>query len=64
MIPELKKLGEIRRAENLSLEKIARELGVSVASVRRWLQGHRPIDAMMFQIREFIKRHCNGDNKE
>ena len=64
MLPEIEKLAEIKEREHLSCDKIAREMGVTAGSVWRWLKGQRPIDAMMYQIRLFIRRHDDGQTKK
>ena len=52
---ELEMLKEIRKEKDLSQEKLARALGVSLHTVIRWFQNkNKPSDLAMIQIRKFI----------
>ena len=55
---ELERLREIMKEEELSYEKTARILGVSLGTVMRWFQNKsKPSDLALIQIRKFINEH-------
>jgi len=55
---ELEALKEIIKEKNLSQEKLARALGVSLNTVIRWFQNKsKPSDLALIQIRKFINEH-------
>ena len=55
---ELEVLKEIIKEKNLSQEKLARALGVSLNTVIRWFQNKsKPSDLALIQIRKFINEH-------
>ena len=52
---ELEMLKEIIKEKDLSQEKLARALGVSLNTVIRWFQNkNKPSDLALIQIRKFI----------
>jgi len=52
----VKELASYRLENKLSQEKLARTLGVSFATVNRWLKGHsRPNQIQTFQIKKLLK---------
>lgn len=60
MIKEIEKLREIKFAENLSYEKIARGLNCSARSVYRWINRKgTPGDLALTQIRKFLAGRNN-----
>ena len=55
---ELEVLKEIIKEKNLSQEKLARALGVSLNTVIRWFKNKsNPSDLALIQIRKFINEH-------
>ena len=55
---EIKKLIIILKKQNISLEKAAREMGVSFQTVWKWIEAkHVPSELALVQLRKFIKRH-------
>ncbi len=55
---EIKQLIIILKTQNISLEKAAREIGVSFQTVWTWIQArHDPSPLSLAQLRKFIKRH-------
>jgi len=58
---ELEMLKEIIKEKNLSQEKLARVLGVSLNTVIRWFQNKsKPSDLALVQIRKFIDDYKKG----
>ena len=55
---EIEKLKKILKEENISIEKAARQIGVSFQTAFNWLNGkHRPSELALTQLRKFIKKH-------
>lgn len=55
---ELEMLKEIIKEKNLSQEKLARLLGVSLNTVIRWFQNKsKPSDLALIQIKKFISKY-------
>jgi len=55
---ELETLKGIIKEKDLSQEKLARALGVSLNTVIRWFQNKsKPSDLALIQIRKFINKH-------
>ena len=55
---ELEALKEIIKEKDLSQEKLARALGVSLNTVIRWFQNKsKPSDLALIQIRKYIAEH-------
>ena len=64
MIEEIEKLRDVKFAENLSYEKIAKELNCSARSVYRWINRKgTPSDLALTQIRKFLTERKNGQNQ-
>jgi len=58
---EFEVLKEIIKEKNLSQEKLARALGVSLNTVIRWFQNKsKPSDLDLIQIRKFIGEYKKG----
>ena len=58
---ELEVLKEIIKKKNLSQEKLARVLGVSLNTVIRWFQNKSKLgDLALIQIRKFIGEYKKG----
>ena len=57
---EIKQLREIKVRRNMSFEEMAKEIGVSILTVRHWIHGvFKPQPLAMEAIRKFIKKHKN-----
>ena len=57
---EIKKLIIILKKDNISLEKAAREMGISFQAVWSWIEAkHFPSELALIQLRKFIKKHEN-----
>lgn len=57
---EIKQLIIILKKDNISLEKAAREIGVSFQTVWKWIEAkHIPSPLSLAQLRKFIKKHEN-----
>ena len=55
---EIEMLKEIIKEKDLSQEKLARALGVSLGTVMRWFQNkNKPSDLALIQIRIFISKY-------
>jgi len=55
---EIEKLKKIIKSENISLEKAARQIGVSFQTIFNWLNGkHSPSELALIQLRKFIKKY-------
>lgn len=58
---EIEILKEIIKEKDLSQEKLARVLGVSLNTVIRWFQNkNKPSDLALIQIRKFIGEYKKG----
>ena len=57
---EIKKLIIILKTKDISLEKAAREMGLSFQTVWTWIEAkHVPSQLALIQLRKFIKKHEN-----
>lgn len=57
---EIKKLIIILKKQDISLEKAAREMGISFQTVWKWIEAkHTPSELALIQLRKFIKKHEN-----
>jgi|GEM_PF-1670463 len=57
---EIKKLIIILKTQDISLEKAAREMGISFQTVWKWIEAkHIPSPLSLVQLRKFIKKHEN-----
>lgn len=57
---EIKKLIIILKTKDISLEKAAREMGLSFQTVWAWIEAkHVPSQLALIQLRKFIKKHEN-----
>jgi transcriptional regulator with XRE-family HTH domain len=60
-MPEMKEVAELKKImkkHGLSLEKVARELGISSRTVFRWIHGeNKPSDLALKQLREFLEKN-------
>jgi len=55
---EIKKLIIILKKDNISIEKAAREMGISFQTVWNWIEAkHVPSQLALIQLRKFIKKH-------
>ena len=55
---EIEKLKKILEKEDMSIEKAARQIGVSFQTTFNWLVGkHQPSELALIQLRKFIKKH-------
>jgi len=55
---EIKKLIIILKTQNISLERAAREIGVSFQTIWRWIDAkHDPSQLALKQLKKFIKSH-------
>jgi len=54
---ELDQLRQFKDQENISYEKLAREIGISYRTLFRWLNGEsKPSDMGLKIIKEFLER--------
>ncbi len=59
---EIKILKIILKKHNISLERAAREMGVSFQTIWNWMNGkHGPSELALVQLRKFIKKYENHD---
>ncbi len=59
---EIKKLKIILKKYDISLERTAREIGVSFQTVWNWIQEkHIPSQLALARLRKFIKKYENHD---
>ena len=59
---EIKKLIIILKTQNISLEKAAREMGLSFQTVWKWIEAkHVPSQLALVQLQKFIKKHENPE---
>lgn len=57
---EIKKLIIILKTKDISLEKAAREMGITFQTVWNWIEAkHEPSELALIQLRKFIKKHEN-----
>jgi len=57
---EIKQLIIILKTKNISLERAAREMGISFQTVWKWIDAkHIPSPLSLIQLRKFIKKHEN-----
>ena len=57
---EIKKLKIILKKYDISLEKAAREMGISFQTIWKWMNGkHGPSELALIQLRKFIKKYEN-----
>ena len=55
---EIKQLITILKTKDISLEKAAREMGISFQTVWKWIDAkHDPSPLSLVQLRKFIKKH-------
>ena len=60
---EVKKLIIILKRDNISIEKAAREMGISFQTVWSWIEAkHFPSELALIQLRKFIKKHENPES--
>jgi len=57
---EIKKLIIILKKQDISIERAAREMGISFQTVWKWIEAkHVPSQLALKQLRKFIKKHEN-----